>query len=392
MAYYFLFPESDSTIYSHPDRSDLNTGGDEILELLKERGTTDTFNYPTRILMKFKDEEIKEAIDLINDIEGTPSDIFNDGNTTVSLQLTSTEAKKLVETNILSVAIVSQSWNEGRGKYHNFPTASNGVTWKRDNSINATSWSTSSFAAYSTGSISSSVLTQGGGVWYTGSGFESTQQFLVGETLDTNIDVTSLATKWSASIYASQTYPDGVINNGFIIRLPDSIETNADFTFGEISYFSNDTHTIYPPKLAFKWDDSEYIFSDLSLILNKGSVNVSLYNNKEEYNQNEIAIFRFHVRDKYPIRTFSTSSNYLVNRRFKGGKYSLYSIRDAHTEQEIIPFDEKFTKISADDQSSYFKLYMKGLQPERYYRILVKHINDDGTTVYDDNYYFKVVR
>ena len=128
MAYYFLFPESDSTIYSHPDRSDLNTGGDEILELLKERGTTDTFNYPTRILMKFKDEEIKEAIDLINDIEGTPSDIFNDGNTTVSLQLTSTEAKKLVETNILSVAIVSQSWNEGRGKYHNFPTASNGVT------------------------------------------------------------------------------------------------------------------------------------------------------------------------------------------------------------------------------------------------------------------------
>ena len=35
---------------------------------------------------------------------------------------------------------------------------------------------------------------------------------------------------------------------------------------------------------------------------------------------------------------------------------------------------------------------MKGLQPERYYRILVKHINDDGTTVYDDNYYFKVVR
>ena len=391
MAYYFLFPESDSTIYSHPDRSDLNTGGDEILELLKERGTTDTFNYPTRILMKFKDEEIKEAIDLINDIEGTPSDIFNDGNTTVSLQLSSTEAKKLVETNILSVAIVSQSWNEGRGKYHNFPTASNGVTWKkRDNSINATSWSTSSFAAYSTGSISSSVLTQGGGVWYTGSGFESTQQFLVGETLDTNIDVTSLATKWSASIYASQTYPDGVINNGFIIRLPDSIETNADFTFGEISYFSNDTHTIYPPKLAFKWDDSEYIFSDLSLILNKGSVNVSLYNNKEEYNQNEIAIFRFHVRDKYPVRTFSTSSNYLVNKRFKSS--AVYSIRDAHTEQEIIPFDDKFTKISADSESSFFKLYMKGLQPERYYRILVKHINDDGTTVYDDNYYFKVVR
>ena len=36
MAYYFLFPEIDATMYSHPDRVDMNTGGDEILELVKE--------------------------------------------------------------------------------------------------------------------------------------------------------------------------------------------------------------------------------------------------------------------------------------------------------------------------------------------------------------------
>ena len=53
MAYYFLFPESDTTLYSHPDRKDMNTGGDEILEILKERGTTDAFNYPSRILIIF---------------------------------------------------------------------------------------------------------------------------------------------------------------------------------------------------------------------------------------------------------------------------------------------------------------------------------------------------
>ena len=40
----------------------------------------------------------------------------------------------------------------------------------------------------------------------------------------------------------------------------------------------------------------------------------------------------------------------------------------------------------------YFKVYMKGLQPERYYRVLFKHINNDGTVIYDDDYYFKVVR
>ena len=33
MAYYFLYPEIDTTLYSHPDRTTANTGHDEILEL-----------------------------------------------------------------------------------------------------------------------------------------------------------------------------------------------------------------------------------------------------------------------------------------------------------------------------------------------------------------------
>ena len=62
MAYYFLFPENDATIYSHPDRVDMNSGGDEILELVKERGNTDQNHYPSRIAIKFKEEEIASVI------------------------------------------------------------------------------------------------------------------------------------------------------------------------------------------------------------------------------------------------------------------------------------------------------------------------------------------
>ena len=40
----------------------------------------------------------------------------------------------------------------------------------------------------------------------------------------------------------------------------------------------------------------------------------------------------------------------------------------------------------------YFKIHMNGLQPERYYRLLFKHTNNDGTTVYDDNFHFKIIR
>jgi len=42
MAYYFLFPEIDATIYSHPDRLEMNAGHDEILEIVKEKGSSDS--------------------------------------------------------------------------------------------------------------------------------------------------------------------------------------------------------------------------------------------------------------------------------------------------------------------------------------------------------------
>ena len=170
--------------------------------------------------------------------------------------------------------------------------------------------------------------------------------------------------------------------------MPDNVEANLSSSFGEIQYFSSNTHTVYPPKLIFKWDDSSYTLPTDGQI-KSGSTFVSLYNNKEEYNQNDEVVFKLHIRDKYPKREFATTSNYLNVGFFTTS--SFYSIRDAHTEREIIPFDD-YTKLSADANGMFFKIYMKGLQPERYYRLLFKHNHSNGTTIYDNDYYFKVVR
>ena len=393
MAYYFIFPEADTTLYSHPDRKTMNAGADELLELVKEPGSTDTYNHPSRILIKFKNDDITNAISLVGDTNFTSS-----LSSSVKLQLSTADTKNLTSTHVINAYAVSQSWDEGTGKYLNLPTGSNGASWFfRDNSGLVTSWtgsgtSTNWFgSAGGTGSISSSLLTQGGGTWYTGSNFYGTQQFLVGESLDTDIDVKEIVHKFSASLNASKTYPEGIDNYGFLLKTIDSVESNVTSSFGEIQYFSSNTHTIYPPKLTFAWDDSsqktsqQYLSKQLS-----NNLNITLYNNQQEYNQNDITTFRIHVREKYPTREFSTTSNYLTHRLFTTGSY--YSIRDAHTEREIIPFNDSFTKLSSDSDGMYFKLYMKGLQPERYYRILLKHINLDGTTIYDDKYFFKVVR
>lgn len=378
MAYYSIFPDKDSTIYSNPDRDTLNTGIDEILELVKEKGDNNNKYYPSRILLQFKDSEINNIIS--NKISG---------NFSASLELFSTEHKNLAQTQNIEVFALSQSWDEGTGRYSNLPQSSNGCSWLyRDNINQKTQWSTSGFASGTTGSIATSLLTQGGGTWYTGSTFSNSQQFNNADDLDLNLNVTSIVQKFSASIFNSQTYPTGITNNGFIIKYSDTIETDTSSSKGTLSYFSVDTHTIFPPKLTFKWDDS--IHNLQSSAKTSGKLNVSLYRNKEEYNINEEATFRLNIRDKYPNRTFVTSSNYLNIGYFTTASY--YSIRDAHTEEIIIPFDNEFTKLSADSDGMYFKIFMNGLQPERYYRLLFKHINNDGTEIFDNNYHFKVVR
>ena len=377
MAYYSIFPEKDTTLYSHPNRSTMNAGNDEILELVKEKGSTNALYYPSRILLQFSNSDIQLAIAKSN-------------NFTSSLELFSTEHKNLSAEQSVEVFPLSSSWNEGTGKYSNLPISSNGSSWLyKDNDSSKTKWSTSSFGVGSTGSISPTVsITKGGGEWYTGSLFKGTQTFSNADSLDLNINVTNIVQKFSASINVSQTYPTGIPNYGFILKNSDTIEENVSSSNGTLQYFSADTHTIYPPKLTFKWDDS--IHEKQSSAKLEGDLNVSLYNNKREYNKNDVAKIKLHVRDKYPTRQFTSSSNYLNPGYFTTSSY--YSVRDAHTEEVVIPFDDNYTKLSANNDGMYFNLYMNGLQPERYYRILFKHTNNDGTQIYDDNYHFKVVR
>ena len=58
----------------------------------------------------------------------------------------------------------------------------------------------------------------------------------------------------------------------------------------------------------------------------------------------------------------------------------------------VFDFDTTYTKISADNTSNYFDVYMDGLQPERYYRLLIKTEIDGNTSIIDNDQVFKVVR
>ena len=380
MAYYSIFPEKDSTIYSHPNRTGLNTGRDEVLELLEEKSSTAELYYPSRFLIKFKNTEIKDIIE--NKTNGIP---FN-----THLEVFSTEHKALHSNHIVQVYAVSQSWDEGTGRFKNNPSSSNGVTWdlRTDTGSSARAiWATSSFATNSTGS-SCDFMVSGGGTWWTGTNYVAETSFSNADNLDLDINVTNLVKFFSASYYQGATYPTGIENEGFIIKKPIATECDASSSFGELQYFSADTHTIYPPKLTFKWDDSSYSHSGTTLT--SGDIFLALYNNKEEFQRKSKQRFRLTTRKRYPDRAFVTSSNYLDTQYLPTTSY--YSLRDATTDEVVIPFDTSYTKLSADSDGMYFDLWMEGLQPERYYKLQFRVDNTDGINIYDEDYYFKVVR
>ena len=380
MAYYSIFPEKDSTIYSHPNRTGLNTGRDEVLELLEEKSSTAELYYPSRFLIKFKNTEIKDVIE--NKTNGIP---FN-----THLEVFATEHKALHANHIVQVYAVSQSWDEGTGRFKNNPSSSNGVTWdlRTDTGSSARAiWATSSFATNSTGS-SCDFMVSGGGTWWTGTNYVAETSFSNADNLDLDINVTNLVKFFSASYYQGATYPTGIENEGFIIKKPIATECDASSSFGELQYFSADTHTIYPPKLTFKWDDSSYSHSGTTLT--SGDIFLALYNNKEEFQRKSKQRFRLTTRKRYPDRAFVTSSNYLDTQYLPTTSY--YSLRDATTDEVIIPFDTSYTKLSADNDGMYFDLFMEGLQPERYYKLMFRVDNNDGINIYDEDYYFKVVR
>ena len=72
-------------------------------------------------------------------------------------------------------------------------------------------------------------------------------------------------------------------------------------------------------------------------------------------------------------------------------KQSFYALKDSETNEYIIPFDTKYAKVSADTTSSYFDIYMGGLEPERYYTILLKTKIGGTTKVFDEDMMFKVI-
>ena len=355
-----VFTQKDATIYK--DLVTLNSGLDEVLELRNSyytitqgtiAETATTTKSLSRILIKFNLADVSSSI--------------QSGKITSPkyyLKLYSSNANQIQPDYTIEANPISQSWDMGIGKKASSPIIINGASWNYK--ISGSVWS------------GSTAIPVGGGTWHTQSGYIASQVFSY-ETTDIDMNVSNICNAWISG---------GLTNEGFILKYSSSLEANG-IEYGSLSFFSKDTNTIYTPMLQVKWDDSVYSTGSLSAA-DLTSMAVSLSGLKDRYKNDEIAKISLFARDKFPAKAYVTSSRHLTGKYLPTSSY--YSVKDAHTEEILIPFDSGSTKISSNSTGSFFNFDMRGLQPERYYKFILKVENSNNTTIIDDKFFFKVER
>ena len=391
--YYFEFPKIDATIYEGNVTSSINTGLDQILEINKNMNSAGSTIDVSRVLIQFDYSYISSSVQ-----SGViPSDAK------YYLNLFDASSTELAVEQSLFAYMISGSWNGGTGTADRDPTISDGASWKyRDNDTTKTQWVSGSDTQ--------------GGTWYTSSldsGFNVSSSFdLVYETKDIRMDVTDLVKN---HIYSSSVFP----NYGFILKRenvptsqslysifdPTTASGSAEHDTshqGNLKFFSRETNTIFPPKLEVEWDDSNWNTGSLSALSSTDLDRLKVYfkNLKPEYKEKSKVKFRVVGRELYPTRGFDTTPAALTVKYLPSGSRTLqqgayYSVKDAETEDVIIPFSTG-SIISCDSTSNYFNLWMDGFQPERFYRFEIKVVSGSGaeqtSMIYDDEFTFKVVR
>jgi len=358
MSVYKIFPLKDATIYS--GKPTVNAGRDEVLEISSINssnaiGVTEGSDDIRRTLIQFSTEDINTVYNLAT---GNSYEVW--------LRLYLAYASALPQDYTIECYSVYEDWVMGTGKFSDSPNPKNGVCWYTVGAYNqSANWdNTQGTQAY--------LYTTGGGTW--NGNYVVTQSFNYIADKDLSLNVTFIT---------DDIYNQLASNTGFILKQSDVIELNPSSSI-ETKFFSMDTHTIYPPCLEMRWDDSTYdTGSNTNGTINQDDFILLAENNVGDYKEGDTYRFRFKTRERFPARNFTTSSEYL-NWKYLS-EQSYWAIQDYKTKEMIVDFDTNYTKLSADTNGNYFTLYTSGLQPERSYKVLVKTVLPSNSTVVVDN-------
>ena len=208
------------------------------------------------------------------------------------------------------------------------------------------------------------------------------------------MDVTDIVYKWLSGSIDNNGFI--VKRNGHIANLGSDTDEGNTTNFGNLSFFSSDTHTKYPPTLETVWDDSKWSTGSLSPLTQTNLEDMVIYMKglRPEYKEKSKAKFRVVGRERFPETSYSTTPANLSVKYLPSGS-SFYSILDAETDEVIVPYGSG-SKLSCDSSGNYFMLDLNGYQPERYYRLEYRIQSGSGVDEIDqyfnEGFTFKVTQ
>jgi hypothetical protein len=374
-----------------------------------ERPSTATYlNRPefSRTLIKFDLTELSKSVS-DNNISGS--------NIKFTLNLKSCGSRNLPLNYSIYAYPVSQSWNNGNGRYAD-DGSQLGSSWLYRNYDGNGLWYGNSISNsyqqvdYLTNpSYASASFQNQGGTWYykvpasytnkpkwicnstkypslVNASLICSQSFSYGQQSDVTMDITKIVRGWLCGCVPNQGL---MLLSSLEISTPPLQPTN-----GLLQFFSKETNTIYSPYIDIAWDDS--VFNTGSLKSVSGSIQnlITLNYLKEAYKAGSLPKIFVFARDRYPLKNFQKAYQQpaMVTPQYLPTS-SYYMIKDAESEEVLVGFDQ-YTKLSCDpNQGNYFKLQTTGLPQERYLKIFIKSEYKDGTIdITDTQKIFKITR
>ena len=96
------------------------------------------------------------------------------------------------------------------------------------------------------------------------------------------MDVTDIMTKWISGSIANEGFM--IKRSGSIGNTSSSLDEGSTDRLGNFSFFSRDTHTIYPPKLEVEYDDATFNTGSLTTLGADDIDEVTIYMTQSQLN------------------------------------------------------------------------------------------------------------
>ena len=226
----FVDAEKDCTIYSSLKR--LNTGVDEILEISSDF-TPRKGPMVSRSLIKFSQEELLKYKSSLNKF---------------ILNIKVVSSVELYHKCEIEIFPVSNSWEEGKGRFADSENLYPGASWEFRNE-NQDKWETDPLVE----------IDGGGGAWYSMlSNNENNSETSIAVTQkldkvasDIKVDITRFVNYWTSGLLE---------NHGLILKFKNDTTEKT----GNIKFFSSNTNTIYSPHIevgVYDYEFDPYIIS-----------------------------------------------------------------------------------------------------------------------------------